>query len=60
MDNISKIGANANFYVNNQSVKKENDSKKADEKKTHRSNNPPGLLPDRLQVGIKEQQRHGK
>ena len=32
MDNISKIGANANFYVNNQSVKKENDSKKADEK----------------------------
>ena len=31
MDNISKIGANANFYVNNQSVKKENDSKKAEE-----------------------------
>ena len=34
MDNISKIGASANFYVQNQSVKKENDSKKADEKNT--------------------------
>ncbi len=32
MDNVSKIGANANFYVQNQSVKKENDSKKASEK----------------------------
>lgn len=32
MDNISKIGANANFYVNNQSVKKENDEKKAQDR----------------------------
>ena len=31
MDNISKIGANANFDVQNHSVKKEADSKKAQE-----------------------------
>lgn len=31
MDNISKIGANANFYINNQSIKKESNAKKADD-----------------------------
>lgn len=28
MDNISKIGANANFYIQSQSLKKEEDTKK--------------------------------
>ncbi|HIQ88346.1 TPA: hypothetical protein IAA68_00800 [Candidatus Galligastranaerophilus faecipullorum] len=32
MDNISKIAANANFYVQSGSVKKGNDDKKAEEK----------------------------
>ena len=32
MDNISKIAANANFYVQNGAVKKGNDEKKAEEK----------------------------
>lgn len=55
MDNISKIGANANFYVNNQPVKKENTAKKADDNNTAQNTAPneqkdPNAIFDAMQM----------